>query len=136
MGLGLCFHSGQITEQEKALFQQLLPRMQSTDWIQGTRIPFRPQEVLHSIHKEEGGLIRTAVKVDLKKERINDLLITGDFFIHPRRAIYDLEAALKNTPIKDLTSRIENFFHGKSGGTPGFAVSRIFTGPSAWPWIK
>ena len=110
IGLGLCFQPGQITEQEQALFRELLPKMQSTDWIQGTRIPFRPQEVLHSIHKEDGGLIRTAVKVDLKKEQIKDLLITGDFFVHPRRAIYDLEAVLKNTPINQLKSRIENFF--------------------------
>ena len=110
IGLDLCFQPGQITEQEQALFQELLPKKQSTDWIQGTRIPFRPQEVLHSIHKEDGGLIRTAVKVDLKKERIKDLLITGDFFVHPRRAIYDLEAALKNTPLGDLKNRIENFF--------------------------
>ena len=109
-GLGLRFHSGEITGQENTLFQQILPRMQSADWIQSTRIPLRPKEVLHSIHKEEGGLIRAAVKVDLKKERISDLLITGDFFVHPRRAIYDLEAALRNTPVKDLKNRIEDFF--------------------------
>lgn len=110
IGLGLCFRQGEITEGENSLFRQILPRMQSADWIQGTRIPLRPKEVLHSIHKEEGGLIRAAVRVDLKKERINDLLITGDFFIHPRRAIYDLEAALRNTPVKNLKSRIEVFF--------------------------
>jgi lipoate---protein ligase len=110
IGLGQCFQPGQLTEQEKALFQEILPKMQSAAWIQGTRIPFRPQEVLHSIHKEDGGLIRVAVKVDLKKERIKDLLITGDFFVHPRRAIYDLEAALKDAPIKGLEGRIEKFF--------------------------
>ena len=70
-----------------------------------------PAEGGTSFHPQRrGGLIRTAVKVDLKKERINDLLITGDFFIHPRRAIYDLEAALKNTQVNQLKSRIENFF--------------------------
>ena len=110
MGLGLCFHSGEITGEEKILFQQFLPKMQSADWIQGTRIPFRPQGVLHSIHKEDGGLIRSAVRVDLKKERIKDLLITGDFFLHPRRTIYDLEAALKNTEVKNLKKEIEKFF--------------------------
>ena len=121
MGLGLCFHSGEITDQEYILFQGILPRMQSADWIQGSRIPFRPQEVLHSIHKEDGGLIRTAVKVDLKKERIKDLLITGDFFLHPKRAIYDLEAALKNTAVKDLRKEVEQFFHEQPGGNAGFA---------------
>ncbi|MFH0789845.1 MAG: DUF116 domain-containing protein [Pseudomonadota bacterium] len=109
--LGFRFQSGAITGPEEALFREKCPRMQSTEWIQGSRIPFRPQEVLRSIHKEDGGLIRTAVKVDVKKKKINDILITGDFFIHPRRAVYDLEAALRNTSIKDLPYRLGNFFN-------------------------
>ena len=108
--LGLCFRQGDITEEEISLFREILPGKQSAEWIQGTRIPLRPQEVLHSIHKEEGGLIRAALKVDLKKGRINDLLITGDYFIYPRRAIYDLESALRNTPVDNLETRIEDFF--------------------------
>jgi lipoate---protein ligase len=110
IGLGLQFREGEITEQERSLFRQSLPKMQSGDWIQGSRIPLRPQEVLRSIHKEEGGLIRTAVKVDLKKKRIKDLLITGDFFIHPKRAVFDLESALKNIPLKDLDLGLKQFF--------------------------
>jgi len=109
-GLGLRFESGEISTQEKMLFRQILPKMRSLDWIQGTRIPFRPQGVLRSIHKEDGGLIRTSVKVDLKKKVIRDLLITGDFFIRPRRVIYDLESALKNIPIRGLDLGLENFF--------------------------
>jgi lipoate-protein ligase A len=95
------------------MFHQRLPKMLSREWIEGSRIPFRPQEVLRSIHKEDGGLIRTAVKVDLKRKKIKDLLITGDFFIQPRRAVYDLEVALKNSAIKDLASKVEDFFKQK-----------------------
>jgi len=109
-GLGFQFKQGRITKEEEALFRQKLSKMQSSEWIQGTRIPFRPQEVLHSIHKEDGGLIRIAVRVDLKKERIKDILITGDFFIHPQRAIYDLETDLKNTPTRELHQRVDAFF--------------------------
>ena len=109
-GLGIRFKPGRISRKEEAMFRQRLPQMLSSDWIKGTRIPFRPQEVLRSIHKEDGGLIRTAVKVDLKKGLIKDILITGDFFVHPQRAIYDLEAAIKNTSVKDLRIQVENFF--------------------------
>lgn len=111
-GLGLRFREGPISQPEMDLYLMGLPKMRSTDWIQGTRIPFRPQGVLRSIHKEDGGLIRTALKVDLKKKVIRDLLITGDFFIRPRRAVYDLEAALKNRPIKDLDLVLQKFFSG------------------------
>lgn len=108
--LGFQFQQTEITAAEETLFREKLPEMRSADWIQGKRIPFRPQKVLHSIYKEEGGLIRTAVKVDLKKEKIRDILITGDFFIHPRRTIFDLEAALKNASIKDMAFQVEEFF--------------------------
>ena len=108
--LGMRTTPGTIGREEKALFHRLLPRRQSTEWIEGRRLPLRPQDILRSIHKEEGGLIRTAVKVDRKRGRIADILITGDFFIHPKRAVYDLETRLKDRPIRDLPGILEGFF--------------------------
>ncbi len=119
LGLGLRLQEGAVTEPEIQLYRQRLPKMRSLDWIQGTRIPFRPQGVLRSIHKEDGGVIRTALKMDLKKKVIKDLLITGDFFIRPRRTIYDLESALKNSPIRDLERSLENFFKENAVETLG-----------------
>ena len=78
--------------------------------MRGRRVPLRPHPILRSIHKEEGGLIRTAVKVDRKRGRIADILITGDFFIHPKRAVYDLETRLKGLPIRELPGVLEDFF--------------------------
>jgi len=108
--LGLRTTPGVVGPEEEALFRRLLPRRRSTEWIEGGRIPLRPQDILRSIHKEEGGLIRTAVKVDRKRARIADILITGDFIIHPKRAIYDLEMLLKGRPIRDLPGILEGFF--------------------------
>jgi lipoate-protein ligase A len=110
IGLGLHFEKGPISNREIELFEKNLPKMRSIQWIQGTRIPLRPKEVLRSIHKEDGGLIRTSVKIDLKKNKIKDLLITGDFFIQPRRAIYDLESVLKDLHMKNLDRQVEDFF--------------------------
>ena len=39
-----------------------------------------------------------ALVVDHNGRRLHSVLITGDFFAYPRRAILDLEAALKNAP--------------------------------------
>ncbi len=108
--LGLRTAPGAVGPEEAALFHRLLPRRQSNEWIEGGRLPLRPQDILRSIHKEEGGLIRTAVKVDRKRRRIADILITGDFFIHPKRAVYDLEMRLKGRPIHDLPGILEGFF--------------------------
>jgi lipoate-protein ligase A len=95
--LGIRAASGAVGPEETALFRRLLPRRQSNDWIEGGRRPLRP-------------LIRTAVKVDRKRGRITDILITGDFFIHPQRAVYDLEMLLKGRPIRDLPRVMEGFF--------------------------
>jgi lipoate---protein ligase len=111
--LGLRTVPGAVGPEESALFHRLLPRRQSSDWIEGGRVPLRPQDILRSIHKEEGGLIRTAVKVDRKRGRIADILITGDFFIHPRRAVYDLERFLKDRPIQNLSEILEGFFRDR-----------------------
>jgi lipoate-protein ligase A len=109
-GLGLRAAPGTVGAEETALFQQLLPRRQSREWIEGKRRPLRPRDVLRSIHKEAGGLIRTTIKVDRKAGRVVDILITGDFFIHPKRAVYDLEAELKGRPIRELRGILEAFF--------------------------
>ena len=101
---------GEILPVERELFEAALPERRSKDWILGRRVPFRPQRILRSIHKEKGGLIRVALKVDTKKEILREILITGDFFIHPRRAVYDLEAALKNAPIRDLPGIVKRYF--------------------------
>ncbi|MBI5582831.1 MAG: DUF116 domain-containing protein [Deltaproteobacteria bacterium] len=108
--LGLRTAPGTVGLEETALFRQLLPRRRSREWIEGRRRPLRPQDILRSIHKEEGGLIRTAVKVDRKRGRITELLLTGDFFIHPQRAVYDLETFLKDRPIRDLPGLVAGFF--------------------------
>jgi lipoate-protein ligase A len=109
-GLGLQTAPGRIGPAEKDLFRQILPRRRSREWIEGRRRPLRPQELLRSIHKEEGGLIRTAVKVDRKRGRLQDILITGDFFMDPRRALYDLETGLKGRSLTDLPGIIAAFF--------------------------
>jgi lipoate---protein ligase len=111
--LGLRTAPGDVGPDEAALFRRLLPERQSPGWIDGGRRLPRPQDILRSIHKEEGGLIRTAVKVDRLRGRIADILITGDFFIHPQRAVYDLELFLKGRPIRDLPGVLEGFFRDR-----------------------
>lgn len=112
--LGIRAVRGEILPLEREYVAAALPALRSQEWIGGRRTPFRPRQILRSIHKEKGGLIRTAVKVDHKQGVIKDILITGDFFIHPRRTMYDLEAFLKDTPIRHLQGNVEQFFSASS----------------------
>ena len=107
---GFELEPGGLTSRETELFEEKLPHILSPQWIIGDRLPMVHQEVLRSIHKEEGGLIRVAAKIDVDRKILRDVLITGDFFIRPARSVYDLEAALKNRHIEDLESVVHEFF--------------------------
>ncbi len=47
----------------------------------------------HSVHKTRGGLIRVGVSLD-ESDRIEDIMITGDFFIYPEESVEALEKVL------------------------------------------
>jgi lipoate---protein ligase len=111
---GITFQPGGLTPREEKLFADELAVMRSDSWIYGDRLPPVHQEVLRSIHKEDGGLIRVAAKVDMGRRILRDVLITGDFFIRPQRAVYDLEAALRHKKLDDLDETVRRFFADKS----------------------
>ncbi|MDI6703928.1 MAG: DUF116 domain-containing protein [bacterium] len=93
---GVSLILGNLTGYEEELYKKKLSRFKSDDWIYKIRAPISEQQVLKSVHKTGGGLIRTNLMVNLKRRIIQSTLITGDFFCSPKRTIYDLEASLKN----------------------------------------
>ncbi|MFH1135920.1 MAG: lipoate--protein ligase family protein [Pseudomonadota bacterium] len=74
-------------------------------------------EVHQRIHKAVGGLIRAEFKVDDGVWR--DLSITGDFFSHPRDAVYRLEEFLEGKPAKDVAAGLDEFFSRGGFEAPG-----------------
>ena len=58
---------------------------------------------------------------------IDDIKITGDFFVYPEEAIDELENALKNAPLiaADLTKLINNFIREKNVTLYGVDVESL-----------
>ena len=98
--LGVIFEPAGLLEAEERLLAERLPFFESDEWVYGPRRSLDHQRELRALYKSEGGLVRVALTVDADGRRIRSALITGDFFAYPRRAIYDLEAALKNAPAR------------------------------------
>ena len=100
-------------EEEMLIHQEKI--FSSPDWIDKIKIPKYENNILYSLHKTKGGIIRVSLFVDITRKIIKTALITGDFFAFPNRAILDLEAELKNTPAtnENLTSIIHSFFESK-----------------------
>jgi lipoate-protein ligase A len=110
-----------LTQDEKILFEKKIKHYQSNDWIYGVRRPMKHRQLLMSAYKAPGGLIRTSLIVDIPNKRIQAALITGDFFIHPKRTIFDLEAILKDFTMeeKEIKKKILNFFKEREVEIPG-----------------
>ena len=119
--LGIRLEPGGLTPAEERLFQEKLGHYRSPDWIDMVHPVFNRHEVVQSAYKNEDGLVRFTVMVDLPRKRIKDLYITGDFLSFPTRALFDLESKLRGTPLeKESVHRIVgDFFHNGLIRIPG-----------------
>jgi lipoate-protein ligase A len=76
-------------------------------------------EILYTMYKARGGLIRTAQEVENK--RFRDIAISGDFTMFPREALSGLESELKDVPRKGglVKPTIEKFYEKEGVESPG-----------------
>ncbi len=125
--LGVRFDPAPLSPAEEDLLARRLPFFRSDEWIYGTRRPLSRRGTLRALYKSPGGLIRVSLIVDYQMRYIREAFITGDFFAYPRRAILDLEAALKGAPIDDsaLRATVENFFTHCEAHIPGVSPADI-----------
>ncbi len=132
--LGVSFKPRDLLPQELERMEQALTDMSSEEWIHGLRRPLDSRSVLLSRKKTKGGLIRVALVLDSGAHQLQSVLMIGDFFAHPQRAVMDLEAHLKysSSEPSDLESNIRNFFSqentellGGDVGLPGGGVKFI-----------
>ncbi|MDR3589221.1 MAG: lipoate--protein ligase family protein [Negativicutes bacterium] len=113
--LGYELYSGCLTEHESSMLAETLPYFQSETWVYG-----KDSGVINTVdslvnYKAPGGLIRVQMRLDEEVGVIKYVLISGDFFAYPDRAVYDLETVLKNTPIHGgrISDRIHGFFENR-----------------------
>jgi len=76
-------------------------------------------EIIYGIHKAKGGLIRAIQEV--KKERIKEISLSGDFTLYPKDCLEELEEKLKGEVRKKrwLNSKIDEFYDKEKVQSPG-----------------
>ncbi|MBN1658798.1 MAG: DUF116 domain-containing protein [Anaerolineae bacterium] len=119
--LGVEFQAAGLTAAEEVLLAARLPFFESDEWVYGPRRSLDHRRELRALYKSPGGLVRVALVVDEGARRITSALITGDFFAYPKRAIFDLEAALKNAPARlpVIEQIVHNFWRESNVQIPG-----------------
>lgn len=112
---------GELTYLEKELFENYLKKYQSQQWINKIQYPKNEQQLVRSIYKADGGIIRTSLMVNKRFNKIQSVLITGDFFAYPKRIICDLEAVLKDcsSELKIIEKKVNEFFTKNNPKIPG-----------------
>ena len=124
---GVSFYHQPLTPEEEDLLRTKLPYFSSLDYIFKVRQSLPRRKTLTSILKAPGGLIRVSLAVDAKAQVINQILITGDFFAYPKRAIFDLESLLKNEKVSpsNIEGIIRSFFADKRLEIPGIREGHL-----------
>ncbi len=91
-------------------FGQSLETVRSAEWL---AVQDRPREELpyrQAALRAPGGTLRAEVLWDTFGKRVKQVHFSGDCFIQPRRAVADLEAALRNAHIQEVDGLVQAWF--------------------------
>ncbi len=110
--LGLEAAWGEVSELEEALAQRLYDEEIGGDaFVHAIEVPEPDDAAVSATLVRRAG----ALRADLRLEgpgggRIREALISGDFFIAPPRALYDLEARLRGCAVAEAGAAVAEFF--------------------------
>ncbi len=119
VALGIELLPAGLSDIEERRLEELLHGYQSAAWIEEIRENEQDRQILNSVHRGSGGLIRTAATLDLRRRLIHGVMFSGDFFVAPSRAIFDLEAQLKDCGFDKAGEVIERFFECSGAAVMG-----------------
>ncbi|HET9580408.1 MAG TPA: lipoate--protein ligase family protein [Usitatibacter sp.] len=103
---------GNISALEEAIAQQRHDEEIGTDEFVGEiDDPCAGADVLEGRSAGPGGSIAAYVRLEgPRRDRIREVLLTGDFFVAPPRIIFDLEASLRGAHVSQVRATVEEFF--------------------------
>ncbi len=118
--------AAKFTDRELQAMQEYDEKFASQAWLQQKGGLRRPGVKIHNdvwvyetAYKAPGGLIRPTIRV--RENRIDDIVLSGDFTVHPATRLNDLEAALQNVEVAEepLTRTVTRFYQESDAQTPG-----------------
>lgn len=141
-GLGYKLANGGLTEREQQRLDDELPYYDSDQWVQRRRLSGEASQVLRS----QSGRMTTALFTDAEGKKINQALITGDFFCRPQRLIMDVEGILRGAPLKPVALRrtLEDYLNSADHEIVGISreqfvdcvIQAAEKGAAPWPGFR
>ncbi len=112
--LDVAAEPGAITEGEESRAQTLLQDEVGTDaFVVGTEEPEPGPGVLSATHTTPGGVVRAHVRLAAPDHvRIQEVLLSGDFFVAPPGVVAALQEALRGLHVEDAMPAVDRFLAG------------------------
>jgi len=122
--LGLDPQWGAPTGDEERLARRLFDEQYGTDeFVRQLDVPAGDPPEVSATLVRRGGTIRADIRLEgPARDRIREVLITGDFFLSPPRALFDLEARLRGLPVAEAGAAVEGFFAQHARESPGLSM--------------
>ena len=114
-----------LTDYERTRLSDRLSFFRSNDWIAADRLPRSKKNYLRGYARVPSGVLKASVVYDRAQDRLDSVVFSGDFFAFPRRAIYDLEAALKGVPCGEVRPTIDRFLSGYGAEFAGLGTEEF-----------
>jgi lipoate-protein ligase A len=111
-GLGIEPRWGEIAEVEETLAKRAYDEEIGTDaFVREIDDPGAGENVLSATHSCPGGTVSAHLRLEgPARDRLREVLITGDFFVTPPRTVFDLEACLRGAHRAEAGAAVARFF--------------------------
>lgn len=127
-GLGLKAERGEVTDAETSRAAILYDEEIGTeDFLTEVEHPSGDNGFRTATKQTPGGSVTVHVRLypGGGAPRIQQILLTGDFFANPPRLVFDIEAALKEALVADIESILEQTRLGGMLTVPGDALAEV-----------
>lgn len=104
------FREGDLSLTEQGRYESALREVETRGWIDLVSRPASDMPLLHAVRAMRHGTLSAALKYEASTRTIRQVWFSGDVALEPRRALPDLEAALRDVPIEHLARQVEAFF--------------------------
>ena len=110
-GLGILPQWGSVTAFEEELAEQLFREIGCDAFVEMLDAPEVDDATVSASLTRPGGSLRADIRLEGPSgRRIREVLLTGDFFVTPPRAVFDLEAALRGAELAKAESIAGEFW--------------------------
>ncbi len=111
-GLGIAPQWAPITAYEEELAERAWREEIGTDaYVAMLDAPPADDALVSAALTGRGGTVRADIRLEgPHRDRIREVLITGDFFVTPPRVVFDLEASLRGLAVAAAGPAVESFF--------------------------